>query len=147
MPLCALDFADTPGLAQLAEKDDGNGDWVEVEVTVYSGACDTIMPLSACDFAILPSCHSKHKMAYEAANGASVPNLGERKCIIRTLGTWQERRITFQVADVHEPLLSISLAADAGFDWLLTDKGGWLILRDGGEKVAIRRKGNLYVLT
>ena len=86
-------------------------------------------------------------MAYEAANGASIPNLGERKCIIRTPGTWQERRITFQAADVHEPLLSISRAADAGFDCLLTDKGGWLMPRDGGEKIAIRRKGNLYVLT
>ena len=87
------------------------------------------------------------KMKYEAANGAPIANLGERRCLIRTPGAWNEKEITFQVADVHKPLLSISRAADAGFDCLLNDKGGWLIPRDGGERIPIRRKGNLYVLT
>ena len=118
-----------------------------MEVAVDSGACDTVMPLSICDFQILPSYQSRNKMAYEVANGESIPNLGERPCIIRTPGSWQERKITFQVADVHKPLLSISRAADAGFNCTLTDKGGWLIPRDGGESIPIKRRGNLYVMT
>ena len=68
---------------------------------------------------------------HEVANGASIPNLGERKCFIRTPGNHKERRITFQVADVHKPLLSVTRAADAGFDCLLTDTGGFLIPRQG----------------
>ena len=68
MPLSILNSDETPGLAQLAEEDDG--DWAEMEVTVDSCACDMVMPLSVCDFAILPFYQSKHKMAYEAASGA-----------------------------------------------------------------------------
>ena len=136
---------DSASLSELSDPSD-NG-WIELEVTVDSGACDTVMPLSSCDFQILPSYQSKNKMKYEAANGAPIANLGERRCLIRTPGAWNEKRITFQVADVHKPLLSISRAADAGFDCFLNDKGGWLIPRDGGERIPIRRKGNLYVLT
>ena len=113
---------------------------------VDSGACDTVMPVSSCSFKVLPSYQSQNEMEYEVANGASIPNLGERKCIIRTPGSLEEKRITFQVADVHKPLLSVTRAADAGFDCLLTNTGGFLIPRHGGERIPIRRKGNLYVM-
>ena len=85
--LSALEYASFPGPAQLAEKESA---WVEMEVTVGSGACDTVMPLSACDFQILPSYQSRNKMAYEVANGESIPNRGGRPCVIRTPG-WLER--------------------------------------------------------
>ena len=63
-----------------------NNGWMELEVTVDSGACDTVMPISSCDFKILPSYASTHGIEYEVANGAEIPNLGERKCLIRTPG-------------------------------------------------------------
>ena len=127
-----------------------NDGWMELEVTVDSGACDTVMPISSCDFKILPSYASTHGMEYEVANGAEIPNLGERKCLIRTPGNRKERRITFQVADVHKPLLSVTRAADAGFDCLLTDTGGHLIPRGDWNNqdtwIPITRKGNLYTM-
>ena len=123
---------------------------MELEVTVDSGACDTVMPISSCDFKILPSYASTHGIEYEVANGAEIPNLGERKCLIRTPGNRKERRITFQVADVHKPLLSVTRAADAGFDCLLTDTGGHLIPRGDWNNretwIPITRKGNLYTM-
>ena len=123
-----------------------DGEWVEAEVTVNSGACDTVIPVSSCSFKVLPSYQTRHEMEYEVANGASIPNLGERKCIICTPGSLEEKRITFQVVDVHKPLLSVTRAADAGYDCLLTDAGGAPSLRLGGDRIPIRRKGDLYVM-
>jgi len=135
-------------ISSAAESDRG---WVKLKVTVDSGACDTVMPISSCDFKILPSYQSTHEMEYEVANGQSIPNLGERRCKIRTPGSREERNITFQVADVHKPLLSVTRAADAGFDCLLTDTGGHLIPRNGWHSrkdwIPIVREGNLYTMT
>ena len=85
-------------------------------------------------------------MEYEVANGANIPNLGERKCIIRIPGSLEEKRITLQIADLQKPLPSVARAADAGYDCLLTDAGGALIPRLGGDRIPIRRKGNLCVM-
>ena len=65
-------------------------------------------------------------MEYEVANGASIPNEGERRCLMMTKGASLPKRITFQVADVHKTLLSITRAADVGYECHLNAKGGYL---------------------
>lgn len=45
-------------------------------------------------------------MSYEVADGGEIPNLGERKCLMLTPGCHFPKKIIFQVADVHKPLLS-----------------------------------------
>ena len=146
-----LSYAIKPGDNAISSAAESDGGWIQMEVTVDSGACDTVMPISSCSFKILPSYQSKNSMEYEVANGESIANLGERRCFIRTPGSREERRITFQVADVHKPLLSVTRAADAGFDCLLTDTGGFLIPRQSWESrndwIPISRRGNLYTMT
>ena len=56
------------------------------------------------------------------------------------------KNIAFQVADVHKALLSITRAADAGYECHLNAHGGYLLDTHTGEKVPIARKGNLYVM-
>ena len=56
------------------------------------------------------------------------------------------KRIVFQVADVHKPLLSISGCADMGFDFYLGDKAGYLLDKHSGEKIPLERRDNLYVM-
>ena len=55
------------------------------------------------------------------------------------------KSITFQVADVHKPLLSVSRCADMGFRCVLEDNGGYLEHKSG-EKIALQRRDNLYVM-
>ena len=120
--------------------------WVKVEVTVDNGACDTVMPASMCQgIYIMPSLASMRGMEYEVANGATIPNLGERKCEIITHGSMKMKPITFQVADIHKPLLSISRAADMGYECQLSKNGGWLSNKESGDAIPLIRKGNLYV--
>ena len=121
--------------------------WQEVEVTVDSGACDTVMPLSLCSEIVLrESEQQRNGLEYEVANGASIRNEGERRCLMMTRNASRPRRITFQVADVHKALLSITRAADAGYECHLGARGGCLLDVYTGEKIPIARKGNLYVM-
>ena len=54
--------------------------------------------------------------------------------------------ITFQCANVHKPLLSVSRVADLGYECVLNDKGGELRDTVTGDKIPLHRKGNLYVM-
>ena len=65
---------------------------------------------------VLEKFFSREGAEYEIANGQSIPNLGERRCEFMTVGSATAKRITFQVADVHKPLLSITACGDMGFD-------------------------------
>ena len=78
-------------------------DWVEIEITVDSGACETVMPPSLCSgISILQSVCS-HGAEHEVANGETIPNLGERRCHMMTPGSTAANEIVIQVADVHKP--------------------------------------------
>ena len=121
--------------------------WQEIEVTVDSGACDTVMPLSLCaDITLRESEQQRNGLEYEVANGASIRNEGERRCLMMTRNAPGPKNRTFQVADVHKALLSITRAADAGYECHLNAHGGYLLDTHTGEKVPIARKGNLYVM-
>ena len=80
------------------------------------------------------------------ANGATIPNLGERKCEVATVGILQAKRITFHVADVQKPLLSISGCADMDFDCFFGQHGGKLRDRVTGELIPLQRHGSLYTV-
>ena len=122
-------------------------DWIEVELTADTGACDTVIPKSMCSIIpIVPSEQSKRGMEYEVANGQSIKNLGERRCEMWTEGATTAKRIDMQVADVHKALLSLSRCADMGFESRFGKTAGCLIDSVSGEVVPLVRRGNLYIL-
>ena len=51
------------------------------------------------------------------------------------------KRITSQVADLHKALLSITRAADAGYECHLNARGGYLLDTYTAETVPIARNG------
>ena len=121
--------------------------WKAIEVTIDSGACDTVMPINMCkDIPVHESKRQQEGMEYEVANGETIPNEGERHCMIMTMGAVTPKNIVFQVADVHKALLSITRVADAGYECHLNKTGGYLLDTYTGERVPIHRKGNLYVM-
>ena len=63
-----------------------------------------------------------------------------------TQGSNTPKRIAFQVADVHKPLLSVTRAAAMGYQCTLGKEGGWLWDGETKEKIPIQRKGNLYIM-
>jgi hypothetical protein len=63
-----------------------------------------------------------------------------------TLGSNAAKKIVFQVADVHKPLLSISRCADMGFRCHLGKEGGFMEDTVTGEHIPLHRRDNLYVM-
>ena len=88
-------------------------EWIEIELTANSGAPDTVIPRKTAEgILILPSHASLRGMEYEVANGQSIPNLGERRCLVWTENATEAKRMNMQVADVHKGLLSLSRYPD-----------------------------------
>ena len=130
-------------LSSTGPSSDGT-DWIEVELTADTGACDTVMPRSmAQHIPIQPSPQSIKPMMYEIADGHEIPNLGERRW---TEAATEARKINLQVADDHKALLSLSRCADMGFESRFGRRAGALIDEESGEVIPLQRKGNLYVL-
>ena len=122
-------------------------EWTEFDVTVDSGACVSVMPVGICEgIDIIENDLSRSGAEYEVAKAATIPNLGERRREVMTVGSLQPKRITFQVADVHKPLLSISGCADMGFDCFLGQSGGQRRDRVTGELIPLERHGSLYTV-
>jgi len=122
-------------------------EWIEVELTADSGACDTVIPRTTAEgIPIMPSLASLRGMEYEVANGQSIPNLGERRCLVWTENATEVKRMVMQVAGVHKGLLSLSRCADMGYEGRFWRYAGALICESIGEIIPLIRKGNLYVL-
>ena len=124
-----------------------DGEWIEVELCADTGACDTVIPRKLCEsIPIQPSLQSLKCMVYEVADGHTIPNLGERRCIMWTDGEVEGRKINLQVEDVHKALLSLSRCVDMAFESRFGRLAGALIDEVTNEVILLHRKGNLYVL-
>ena len=120
-------------------------EWFEIEITIDSGACDTVMPAKMCPH-ISMFTTPLTGYEYEVANGAGLPNLGERRCLMMTENSNLMKKIAFQCADVHKALLSVGKLADFGYECTLGKTGG--VLRDTatGDTIPLHRRENLYVM-
>ena len=79
-------------------------------------------------------------------NEQSIPNLGERRCLVWTEGATEVENTNMQVADVQRGLLSLSRCADMGFEGRFRRIAGALVCERTGEAIPLTRKENLYVL-
>ena len=121
--------------------------WEVIEITVDSGACDTVLPSNMLASITTESTEASRNMEmYEVANGHEIVNEGQKRCMMMTPGSRTPKGIVFQVSNVHKPLMSVGAMADAGFECLLSKNGGIMRDVDTGEMIPLVRQGNLYIL-
>ena len=144
----SVNRATTEGLQLMSTApSNGNDGWEMIEITVDSGACDTVLPSKMLPSVPMDSTEaSQNCEEYEVANGHSIVNEGEKRCIMMTAGSKVPKGIIFQVTDVHKPLMSVGAMADAGYECLMAKQGGFMRDIDTGELIPLKRRGNLYVL-
>ena len=120
-------------------------DLIDIEVTVDSGACDSVMPIGWCKgIQIRPNALSAIGFEYAVANGDTIPTAWERRCMMMTEGSRIQTNKVVQWANVHKPLLSLSRCADMGFECRLGTHGGVLMGTQTGEQIPLHRRGHLY---
>ena len=118
-------------------------EWERVVLTVDSGASDTVMPPSVARNAQLLA-SPKVGTEYEVANGQVVVNLGEKRCEMKTGSNSSNCfMMSFQVVEVHKPLLAVSKLIEAGHR-VLFDKENPHILLSTGEQMPMQCVGGTY---
>ena len=129
-------------------------DWVPLPkpLVVDSGAGETVMPsdwLPA--HPVTESAGSKNNEYYTTADGSKVYNEGQRSVFVSTLDGNQERAMTFQVAQVHKALGSVSQMVRNGntlvFD---TDEYGrdvsYILNKKTQDYIPMRVENGVYVI-
>jgi hypothetical protein len=119
--------------------------YTKVSAIVDSGAVEHVLP---------PSCLPRVRMTespgsragkrYLSATGEAIPNLGQKVLYGKTR-EGQPRNITFQIAPVRKPLISVAKMCEAGNDVNLTDKPH-VRNRLTGQVTALRREGKTFIL-
>ena len=125
----------------------GDEEWVKVEVAVDSGATETVMDerTLAGVIDITESPAMKRGVTYEVADGATIPNLGERKF----LGVSEEgvaRGMTAQVCAVNKTLMRVSKLVNKGNRVVFEEEGSYIEDKTTGEVTWMRQAGGMYYL-
>lgn len=101
----------------MASEDDWeevDGEWTKIELTVESGAVNTVGPPRTAPKVPTVEGEAKRRgVKYRVANGNLIDNLGEKK--LRGLSDeYKPVGLTMQVTDVTKPLLSVREMVNAG---------------------------------
>ena len=119
--------------------------YTKVSAIIDSGAVEHVLPPNCLPrVRMTESPGSKAGKRYLSATGEAIPNLGQKTLYGKTR-EGQPRNITFQVAPVRKPLISVAKMGDAGNDVNLTDKPH-IRNRLTGQVTALRREGKTFIL-
>ena len=115
---------------------------VRVKAALDSGALDPVAPPTmAPGVAIKDSNGSRTGQHYGSASGHRIPNLGEQH-ITGVVPSGAERAMTFQVAEVTRPLLSVGRICDKGNVVTFGSSGGVIVDLVTGEETPFLRDGD-----
>ena len=91
-----------------------DGEWEEIAFSVDSGATETVAPDTMPNsIPTVPGVASRRGVEYEAANGATIPNEGEKRFTAFT-EDGREKGMVVQICDVNQGLMSVSNLDAAG---------------------------------
>ena len=125
----------------------GEDTWVQIDVQVGSGATETVMAESTLQgvIDITEGAACKRGVTYEVANGAEIPNLGERK-FLGCMEDGTARAITAQVCAVNQTLMSVSKIASKGNRVFFDDDGSYIEEKATGMRTHMTQVGGMYSL-
>ncbi len=130
-------------LGAVAGETSAGGRWVEAAVD--SGAVHSVAPPGVFPGKTHPSPWSRQGKGYRAANGTSIKNLGQQQVPFATAEGFR-CSIPFQVAEVEQPLLSVSHLTSAGNIVQFGDTDGNIVNRTTGRSIALERRGGVYIM-
>jgi hypothetical protein len=141
LPMCALFCPEEEVNHLRAEKK-----WARLEAVIDSGAAESVAPASMAPWVPLtPSEGSRRGQCYMSANGAKLPNMGEKRFTMMT-GEGNMAEATFQVAEVTRPLCSVTKICDRGNRVVFDAKGGYIENFATGVQTRFSRQNNVYVM-
>ena len=123
-----------------------DGKWEEIELAVDSGASESVAPKTMPEtIATVEGASSKRGVMYEVASGHQIPNEGEKKFTAVT-EEGQERKLTLQVCDVNQGLLSVSKMTQAGNRVVFDQDGSYVENKLNGERTWLHDKNGMFLM-
>ena len=116
-----------------------------VEAVVDSGAVHSVTPPGLFPGKVVPSPWSRAGRGYRAANGTAIKNLGQIDVPFAT-AEGHRCKMALQVAEVEQPLLSVSQLTSAGNFVQLGDSDGKVVNLITGRSIALERRGGVYIM-
>ena len=116
-----------------------------IEAVVDSGAVHSVTPPGLFPGPTVPSLWSAAGRGYRAANGTSIKNLGQIAVKFCT-AEGDRCAIPFQVAEVDQPLLSVTHLTSAGNRVELGHASGRVVNVKTGRAIALERRGGVYIM-
>ena len=117
-------------------------EWEEVEFMVDSGAGTTV--IGPDQVKAVQASEPDPNKSYKMANGAVIEHMGQ-KIFHAVAEDEQSRRITAQVTEVDEPLLSVYQIVKHGSSVVFKPSGSY-IDTPGGQRLPLKSVGNVYKL-
>jgi len=124
-----------------------------VQVVVDSAAVDCVMARTTIneirsnpDAPLKQGEAAKAGVSYVAADGGEIPNEGEQLVDMMTK-EGHECDMTWQVADIQKPLLSVRALTKSGHQVNFRQNDGEIVNNATGRKIHFVRRGDLYVVT
>ena len=118
--------------------------WTAVESIVDSGAARSVCPLHFCDEFGTAKPTPGRDEHFKTATGARIPNEGHRVITSRA-DDGQILTTSYSVADIAQPLDSVSQMCDSGATVVFDKTGGWVISETGNVLCTITRRNDTYV--
>ena len=116
-----------------------------VEAVVDSGAVHSVTPPGLFPGKVVASPWSRAGRGYRAANGTSIKNLGQIDVPFAT-AEGHRCKMALQVAEVEQPLLSVSQLTSAGNFVQLGDSDGKVVNLITGRSIGLERRGGVYIM-
>ena len=118
--------------------------WTRVKVIMDSGAAESVCPRSmAPSFKIEDSIASRAGVYYTSANGGKIMNLGQQHIPV-LLANGSRSVLTFQVADVSRPPMSIARLCEMGNRVLFGANGGVILNLQTGDVTPFVKEEGVY---
>ena len=114
--------------------------------TVDSGAAAHVMPRGWIAWlTVLASWGLRNGVHYVAANSGRIPNEGESHVLFRTI-EGIIGKLTFQIARVNKPLLSVAMMVKDGMRVVFDDTGSYIYNKKTGEVMRLKQERGVFVL-
>ena len=135
-----------PGGSAVNAMDLDDDEWEELVAIVDSGAAESVAPATVAPYVpVVESRGSRQGQQFFTADGARLPNQGEKKIV----GVTKDNRavsMVYQVADVTKALCSVGRVADRGNLVCFDDKGGVIYNKSTRNLTPFSREQGVYAL-
>ena len=130
---------------ELNELGQQKSEWQPIELTVDSGAADTVAPEDALENFDVDTSEASEE-GFVVADGTKIPNLGKKRGLLATKDWSIPRNIAFPIAPVHKTLLSVSKLTENGHRVVFEPDNAYMEDMKSEERTQLIKRNGLYVL-